>query len=81
MFKFLPRGLSSQKLCSNCGKGCRVKQREALLKELSGVKPVQDTPGEDNYELALHLATSVRFTVLKRKIKQYLRANVSCNNC
>lgn len=45
-----------------------------MQKELSGVKPAQDAPGEDNYELALHLATSARFTAPKRKIKEFLKA-------
>lgn len=74
MVWFLPRGLSRQKLSSSFGEGCKIKQREALQKELSGVKPAQDAPGEDNYELALHLATSARFTAPKRKIKEFLKA-------
>lgn len=69
MFCFLPRGLRRQKFSSSFREGCKAKQREALQKELTGVKPAQDAPGEDNYELALCLAISARFTVLKRKMK------------
>lgn len=50
-------------------RAAKVKKRKDLQKELSGVQPTQDAPEEDEYELALCLAISARFTVLKRKTK------------
>jgi len=56
------------------GRGLQGEAETGSAEELSGVKSAHDAPGEDNYELSLHLAISARFTALKRKIKLFLKA-------